>query len=39
VVTDQVQLQPGRHAGVDLLEEAQEFLVAVAAVHLGDDLA
>ena len=37
VVQDQVQLQVLRHRGVNELEEAQELLVAVPPVVLGDD--
>jgi hypothetical protein len=32
-----VQIEPGRDILVDLLEELQEFLVAVSAVQLADD--
>jgi len=31
-----VQIEPGRDILVDLLEELQEFLVAVSAVQLAD---
>jgi hypothetical protein len=33
----EVQLQPVGHSGVDELEEAQELLVAVPPLVLGDD--
>ena len=37
VVQDQVQVQVPGDGGVDQLEEAEELLVTVAAVVLGDD--
>jgi hypothetical protein len=36
VIQDQVQVQVPGHSGVDELEEAEEFLVPVPAVGLGD---
>src|SRR5271154_7243148 len=39
IVDDQVQLPPGRGLAVDLIEEADELLMAVAGHALADDLA
>ena len=39
VVDDEVDVQVRRHAGVDVPEEAQELLVAVTRLALGEDLA
>ena len=39
VVDDEVDLQIGGNVGVDVLEKAQELLVAVARLALGEDWA
>jgi hypothetical protein len=37
VVGDQVQFKSGRHIRLETLQKAQEFLVAMARLALGDD--
>ena len=39
VVDDEVDVEAGGHAGVDVLEEAQELLMTMPRLALGDDLA
>ena len=39
VVDDEVDIEAGGHAGVNVLEEAQKLLVAMPRLALGDDLA
>ena len=39
VVDDEVDVEVGGHAGVDVLEEAQELLMTMPWLALGDDLA
>ena len=39
VVDDEVDIEVRGHVGIDVPEEAQEFLVAVARLALGEDLA
>ena len=37
VVSDQVQFKVGRNVSIEMLQKAQEFLVAMARLALGDD--
>ena len=37
VVGDQVQFKIGRHISIEMFQKAQEFLVAMARLALGDD--
>ena len=39
VVDDEVDIEVGGHVGVDVLEEAQELLVTMPRLALGEDLA
>jgi hypothetical protein len=39
VVNHQVDVESGRHIGVDVPQKAQELLVAMAGATLGEDLA
>src|SRR5450432_1125113 len=37
VVSDQVQFKVGRNISIEMLQKAQEFLMAMARLALGDD--